>query len=111
MGSVLGLSLTASIVQQTLRNRLRDELKDGKGADKIVKKVRQSLEYIHTLDPETRKIVRKCYEIAIKNGFSWVLGVICLSLLSSCELIDCRADRPAANRQPVFIREKKLSKK
>lgn len=84
MGSVLGLSLTASIVQQTLRNRLRDELKDGKGADQIGRKVRQSLEYIRTLDPETRKIVRKCYEVAIQNGFSLILGIICFSLLSSC---------------------------
>lgn len=93
MGSVLGLSLTASIVQQSLRNHLRSELKESDGkkregggtADEIVKKVRQSLEYIHTLDPETRKIVRKCYELAIKNGFSLVLGMVCFSLLSSCK--------------------------
>lgn len=85
MGSVLGLSLSASIVQQTLRNHLRDKLNDSKGADEIVKNVRQSLEYINTLDPETRKLVRKCYEVAITNGFSLVLGITCLSLLSSCE--------------------------
>lgn len=85
MGSVLGLSLTASTVQQTLRNRLRGELNEGKGADEIVKKVRQSLEYINTLDPETRKIVRKCYEVAITNGFSFMLGITCFALLSSCE--------------------------
>ncbi len=82
---MIGLSLTASVVQQTLRTQLRQQLKSSKGADQIAKKVRESLEYINTLEPETREIVRKCYGSAMRNGFSLILGIVSLSLLSSCE--------------------------
>lgn len=93
LGSVVGLSLSATVVQQSLRTQLRAQLSYGGEADRIAQKVRESLEYIKTLEPETRDIVRGCYEIATRNGFAFVLGVVSLATLSSW-----------------FIREKKLSK-
>src|SRR6202035_5858124 len=58
LGSVIGLSISATVVQQSLRTQLRARLNDGDQADKIVERVRQSLDYINKLDPVTREIVR-----------------------------------------------------
>lgn len=84
LGSVVGLSLSATVVQQTLRNQLRDRLKSGNDADHIVKRVRESLDYIKLLDPEVRDIVRQCYGAATRHGFLLMLGIVFFSMLSSC---------------------------
>lgn len=84
LGSVVGLALTATVVQQTLRAQLRDRLKSGKDADQIVKRVRESLDYVKTLEPEVRVIVRQCYGQATRNGFSFILGTMAFAALSSC---------------------------
>lgn len=83
---MVGLSLSATVVQQSLRTQLRAQLSYGGEADRIAQKVRESLEYIKTLEPETRDIVRGCYEIATRNGFTFILGVVSLATLSSCAL-------------------------
>lgn len=85
LGSVVGLSVSATVVQQSLRIQLRDRLKSGKDADHIVDKVRQSLDYIKTLDPEVRDIVRQCYGSATRAGFDLILGIVACAMLSSCE--------------------------
>ena len=86
LGSVVGLSLSAAVVQQSLRNQLRERLKSGKDAEDIVKKVRESLDYIRTLDPEVREIVRQCYGSATRHGFGLMLGIVFFAMLSSCAL-------------------------
>lgn len=86
LGSVVGLSLSATVVQQTLRNQLRDRLKSGKEADTIVKRVRESLDYIKMLDPEVRETVRQCYGSATRAGFGLMLGIVAFATLSSCKL-------------------------
>lgn len=83
---MVGLSLSATVVQQSLRTQLRGRLGHDEDADRIIQKVRESLAYIKTLKPETRKAVRVCYEIAIMNGFGFMLGVVSLAMLSSCTL-------------------------
>lgn len=93
LGSVVGVSLSATIVQQSLRTQLRENLKSGKEADKIVDKVRQSLDYIKTLEPHTREIVRRCYQKA--TGASFGLGIAFVG---------------AALAASFWMREKKLSK-
>ncbi|KAG4435853.1 hypothetical protein IFR05_008679 [Cadophora sp. M221] len=93
LGSVVGVSLAATVVQQSLRTRLRDSLESGREADEIVEKVRQSLDFIKGLDPSVRRIVRACYQGATNAAFGMGIGIICLALVSAC-----------------FIREKKLSK-
>lgn len=84
LGSVVGLALTATVVQQTLRAQLRDRLESGKDADQIVKRVRESLDYVKTLEPEVREVVRQCYGKATRNGFSFILGFMAFAALSSC---------------------------
>lgn len=86
LGSVVGLSLSATVIQQSLRIQLRDRLSHGEDVGRIVQKVRESLEYIKTLEPETREIVRLCYGIATTNGFGFMLGVVSFAMLSSCAL-------------------------
>ncbi|MCJ1431833.1 hypothetical protein MMC27_001188 [Xylographa pallens] len=65
LGSVVGLSISATVVQQSLRNQLRDKLNSGRDADEIVRKVRESLDVIKTLEPTVAGIVRKCYACAL----------------------------------------------
>ncbi|TAQ91243.1 hypothetical protein B7494_g459 [Chlorociboria aeruginascens] len=69
LGSVLGLSLASTVVQQSLRTQLRSSLDSGHDADEIVDRVRQSLDYIKELEPQTRSIVRLCYQRATSASF------------------------------------------
>jgi hypothetical protein len=90
---VVGVSLAATIVQQSLRTQLRASLKEGKDADKIVERVRQSLDYIKELEPRTREIVIRCYQKAENVSFGVLVLLVCGTLVCAC-----------------FIREKKLSR-
>lgn len=83
---MVGLSLSATVVQQSLRTQLRGRLGHDGDADQIVQKVRESLEFIKTLEPGTRGVVRGCYRIATTTGFGFMLGVASLAMLSSCAL-------------------------
>ena len=85
LGSVIGLSLSATVVQQSLRTQLRDRLRSGKDADQIAKRVRESLEYIKSLDPEIQVTVRHCYGIATRNGFALMLVLVSFAMISSCK--------------------------
>lgn len=93
LGSVIGLSISATIVQQSLRMQLRARLSNGDQADQIVERVRQSLDYINELDPITRAIVRSCYEKATNAAFGLNIVFVCGALVSA-----------------FYIKEKKLSK-
>ncbi|KAJ5500245.1 hypothetical protein LT330_002275 [Penicillium expansum] len=93
LGSVIGLSLSSTVVQQVLRNRLQSGLRDSKNIDQIVEGVRESLDFIKTLDPATARIVRDAYGWSTNKGFAFLVCVVFFALLSSC-----------------FIRESKLSR-
>ena len=111
LGSVVGLSLSATVVQQSLRTQLQDRLNSGKDADKIVKRVRESLEFVKTLDPDVQEIVRHCYGIAIRNGFVLMLCIVSFATLSSCKQQIFEDARTFTNpKRQGFIREKKLSR-
>ncbi|KAL2848133.1 hypothetical protein BJY01DRAFT_233999 [Aspergillus pseudoustus] len=75
LGSVIGLALSSTVVQQVLRGRLRDALRDSKDIDRIVDGVRQSLDFIKTLEPDVAKTVRDCYGWATNKGFGFLIGV------------------------------------
>ena len=85
LGSVVGLSLSATVVQQSLRIQLEEQLKSDKDVTNIVKKVRESLDYLKVLDPATREIVRQCYGTATRAGIGLMLGIVFFAALSSCE--------------------------
>ncbi len=93
LGSVVGVSMAATVVQQRLRTQLRTSLKHGNDADQIGERVRQSLDYIKQLEPHTREIVRKCYQQATNASFGMSVLLVCGVLLCTC-----------------FIGEKKLSR-
>ena len=94
LGSVAGISLASSVIQQTLRNALKEALKDGKDAKAIERGVRSSLEYIKTLkDPRIRMLVRDCYGQAVRHGYILLVIIAVGSTISSC-----------------FLREKRLSR-
>ena len=93
LGSVIGLALSSTVVQQVLRNRLRYALRDSKDIDRIVDGVRESLDFIKTLDPAIARIVRDCYGWATNKGFAFLIGVVFLAFVSS-----------------LFIRERSLSR-
>lgn len=93
LGSVVGVSLGASIVQQELRASLRARLHSGREAERIVEGVRQSLEFIEGLEPGVRKVVRGCYQEATNAAFGLSVVLLSCSLVCAC-----------------FIREKKLSR-
>lgn len=93
LGSVVILSLTASVVQQSLMGQLRDHLNSEKDAEEIVKRVRESLDYVKTLEPAVREAVRQCFASSTRNGFGFILGIACCAMLASW-----------------FIREKRLSR-
>ncbi|KAL8721356.1 MAG: hypothetical protein Q9181_007724, partial [Wetmoreana brouardii] len=75
LGSIVGLSLSATVVQQSLRNQLQDRLNSGKDADQIVQRVRQSLDFIRSLPPDVKQVVRECYSNATRDGFGLMLGI------------------------------------
>lgn len=69
LGSVIGVALSATVVQQFLRLHLHETLDSGKEADEIIRRVRQSLDSIKTLEPMTRELVRQSYAKATRAGF------------------------------------------
>ena len=84
LGSVVGLSLAASVVQQSLRMQLQAHLNKGEQADDIVRNVRESLEYVNGLSPGLQDIVRRCYGTATRHGFMFMFCLILCSTISSC---------------------------
>ncbi|EEQ29638.1 membrane transporter [Microsporum canis CBS 113480] len=92
LGSVITISLSASIVQQFLRSSLRSALKGNKNIDDIVDGVRQSLDYINHLEPHIREVVRDCYGRSTSTAFGFMTILVFLAFVSA-----------------IFIREQKLS--
>ncbi|CAG8034425.1 unnamed protein product [Penicillium olsonii] len=93
LGSVIGLSLSSTVVQQLLRDRLRTGLHDNKNIDQIVEGVRQSLDFIKTLDPTTAKIVRDSYGWSTNKGFAFMVVVVFFALLSGCFIRESKLNR------------------
>ncbi|MCJ1313762.1 hypothetical protein MMC25_007442 [Agyrium rufum] len=85
LGSVVGLSISATVVQQVLRTKLEERFGKGAEEERIVAGVRKSLEFIKTLDPEVREIVRGCYRHGIHVGFWLMFGTVACSAISACE--------------------------
>jgi MFS family permease len=76
LGSVVGLSVGSTLIQQTLRSSLHKTLKGRDDIEIIVTRVRESLTYVDELDPTTRVAVLDSYERAIYIAFCFtaVLG-------------------------------------
>lgn len=96
LGSVFGVSISATVANQSLRTSLAAELpKLGLPEFKaleIAEKVRESLAYLKTLDPDVRQVVTDCYERSISACFAVQIGIVAGAAVSAW-----------------FIREKALS--
>lgn len=93
LGSVIGISLGSTVVQQTLRTELLSKLSFTGKAEEAVERVRQSLDFIKDLEPDIKNIVVGCYARATTGAFGLSGGLLFLALLSA-----------------FFIKEKRLSK-
>ena len=93
LGSVVGVSLSATMVQQVLRASLADVLHDGQDAEEITRRVRESLSYIKTLEPEVRDLVRESYGKATRASFVMNLCMVSGAMIAA-----------------FFIRERRLSR-
>jgi predicted MFS family arabinose efflux permease len=93
LGSVMGVSLCATAANSALRAALKKELSDGKNAEEIARKVRQSLEYVKTLEPEIGEIVRRCYGKSTQAAFTVGLTLVCGSAVSAWFLKEKRLSR------------------
>ncbi|KAJ5184001.1 hypothetical protein N7492_001617 [Penicillium capsulatum] len=93
LGSVIGLSLSSTVVQQLLRKRLRVALHDSKDIDHIVNGVRESLDFIKKLNPDVARIVRDCYGWSTNNGFGFLVVVVFFALFSACFVREAKLNR------------------
>jgi MFS family permease len=93
LGSVVGVSLGSTLVQQVLRRRLRAGLDSGSEADKIVERVRQSLDFIKELEPHTRAIVMRCYEKATTAAFGLTIAYMSMALIASFWIRETKLSR------------------
>lgn len=93
LGSVIGLSLSSTVVQQLLRERLRSDLRDSKDIDQIVDGVRESLDFIKKLDPHVAQIVRNCYGWSTNKGFAFMVGIVFFALFSACFMRESKLNR------------------
>ncbi|KAJ5090978.1 hypothetical protein N7532_009662 [Penicillium argentinense] len=93
LGSVIGLSLSSTVVQQLLRERLRTSLRESKDIDYIVNGVRESLDFIKILSPDVAEIVRGCYGWSTNKGFAFMTAVVFFALFSACFMREAKLNR------------------
>lgn len=97
LGSVFGISISATVANQYLRKSLASELPTlGLPEDEaldIADKVRQSLAYLKELDPKIRAVVEHCFARSTNAAFGLQIALVAGAAISAW-----------------FIREKKLSK-
>ncbi|KAK4508164.1 hypothetical protein PRZ48_001902 [Zasmidium cellare] len=97
LGAVFGISISATVANQSLRNSLATELPalglpEDQALD-IADKVRQSLRYLKELDPKIRGVVEHCFAKSTNAAFGLQIALVAGAAISAW-----------------FIREKKLSK-
>ncbi|KAG6829503.1 hypothetical protein H0H87_011236 [Tephrocybe sp. NHM501043] len=100
LGSVVGVSVGSTVVQETLRTYLRRNLsgenveevcnispsaeaKLNKACVQIILRVRESLDYINKLEPATQLVVKTAYSRAVQATFTFTVAMASLALLSS----------------------------
>ncbi|KAF2089167.1 MFS general substrate transporter [Saccharata proteae CBS 121410] len=92
LGSVFGVSIAATLVNQSLRAQLLEKLGNGDAALVIAERVRESIDYIRTLEPAVRVLVRECYAKSTQAAFALMIVLSAGSAISAW-----------------FVREKRLS--
>jgi len=83
LGSVFGVSVSATLANQALRDRLATALKSGDAAAEITERVRESLAYINTLEPHVKALVRDCYAHSTRAAFGLEIGLVAGAAVSA----------------------------
>lgn len=84
LGSAVGVSLAATVMQARLRQQLAMRLGEGPEVDTIVEGVKQSLTYLDKLTPEVRALVVKCYEKSVSAAFGFSCVLVLGAVMSTC---------------------------
>ncbi|EOD52584.1 putative mfs multidrug transporter protein [Neofusicoccum parvum UCRNP2] len=83
LGSVFGVSVAATLVNQELRARLAAALGSGEEARLIAERVRQSIEYIGSLAPDVARVVRRCYAESTRAAFGLEVALVAGAAVSA----------------------------
>ncbi|KAF2454279.1 major facilitator superfamily protein [Lineolata rhizophorae] len=83
LGSVTGVSLSATVANQVLRTSLHGALESNGDAERIAEGVRQSLEFVKTLEPALRELVKECYARSTRAAFGLETAVVAGAAVSA----------------------------
>jgi len=92
---VVGVSLSTALVQESLRRTLRAKLPADSGTDiaELVRRIRESLDYVDQLDPATQVVVRASYEKSLLMAFIFTAVFSFLTVACSVFLKEKPVDR------------------
>ncbi|KAK8238015.1 vacuolar basic amino acid transporter 2 [Phyllosticta capitalensis] len=93
MGSVFGVSIAATLVNDSLRSHLAAALGTGDEAAQLASRVRESITFIDTLGPHLQALVRDCYSKGTQAAFGLEVALVAGAAVAAW-----------------FIREKRLSR-
>lgn len=93
LGSVMGIAISATFIQQQLRQSLKTTLGSGDEAAKLEQGVRRSLDFLKSLPLDVQALVRDAYGEAVRRGFAFMLGIALGATIAS-----------------FFIQEKRLTR-
>ncbi|KAI0739360.1 MFS general substrate transporter [Daedaleopsis nitida] len=82
LGSVVGLSVGTALTQDVLRQSLRKRL-SGEDVDEIIKRVRESLDYIGELEPAVRAKVISAYQDGLQSAFWFTVALSAATVVST----------------------------
>jgi len=82
LGVVIGISVSTALVQVKLKSSLVERLHRD-DVDELIRHIRESLDYVQQLDPETRGIVRTSYEKALLVAFSFATVLSTITIFCS----------------------------
>ncbi|CAK5279000.1 unnamed protein product [Mycena citricolor] len=83
LGSVIGLSVASTLLQNSLRSTLHKTLPAGIDIEEIIRRVRESLAYIDELEPATAAVVRMAYERGLQVTFWFSCAAAACALVAA----------------------------
>nr|XP_018266139.1 uncharacterized protein I303_00108 [Kwoniella dejecticola CBS 10117]OBR88297.1 hypothetical protein I303_00108 [Kwoniella dejecticola CBS 10117] len=81
LGGVIGISGSQAVLQNVLLQQLRQNI-TGKHAGKVIRSIRESLSYLHQLDPAVQRKAVNAYIVACRAAFGTLAVVGGLGFLS-----------------------------
>jgi hypothetical protein len=100
---VLGISGSQAVMQNVLLDQLTHRI-TGPGSAKTIKGIRESVEYLAKLDPQTRALAIQCYTVAFRAAFGALIGVAACAVLSAAIGIGAKKggeDKEEATEPPL----------